>query len=111
MKLETLAIHGANRITDSNRPVVQPITLSTTFGHGEGSPVYSRISNPNRVSLENLLAKLELGKSAAAFSSGNAAGMAVFQSLPVGSHIIAPDDMYHGLKKQLLEIFSDSLDF
>jgi cystathionine gamma-synthase len=109
MKLETLAIHGANRITDSNRPVVQPITLSTTFEHVEGSPIYTRISNPNRVSLENLLSKLELGKRAAAFSSGNAAGMAVFQSLPVGSHIIAPDDMYHGLKKQLVEIFSDSL--
>lgn len=109
MKLETLAIHGANNITDKYRPVVQPITLSTTFEHVEGSPIYSRASNPNRVSLENLLAKLELGKAAAAFSSGNAAGMAIFQALPVGSHIVAPDDMYHGMRKQLLEIFSDRL--
>ena len=109
MKLETLSIHGANRITDSNRPVIQPITLSTTFEHVEGSPIYSRASNPNRESLEGLLVQLEHGKAAAAFSSGNAAGMAVFQSIPVGSHIIAPHDMYHGLRNQLLEIFSDSL--
>lgn len=109
MKLETLSIHGANRITDSNRPVIQPITLSTTFEHGQGSPTYSRASNPNRESLEGLLANLEHGKDAAAFSSGNAAGMAVFQALPVGSHIIAPHDMYHGLRNQLLEVFSDSL--
>ncbi|MEX2593539.1 MAG: aminotransferase class I/II-fold pyridoxal phosphate-dependent enzyme [Anditalea sp.] len=109
MKFETLAIHGANMITDTNRPVVQPITLSTTFEHVENSPLYTRLSNPNREALENLLAKLELGKRAAVFSSGNAAGMAVFQSMPVGSHVIAPHDMYHGMRKQLTEIFSDAL--
>src|SRR5690554_3622785 len=105
MKFETLAIHGGNKITDSNHPVIQPITLSTTFHHGEGSPTYSRAANPNRDALENVLAMMEKGKAAAAFSSGNAAGMAVFQSLPAGSHIIAPDDMYHGMRKQLEEIF------
>ncbi|WP_194776648.1 trans-sulfuration enzyme family protein [Pararhodonellum marinum] len=107
MKLETLAIHGGNIITDNLKPVIQPITLSTTFSHQENSPVYSRASNPNRDALEKLLARLENGDEAAAFSSGNAAGMAVFQALPKGSHIIAPDDMYHGLRYQLQEIFKD----
>src|SRR5690606_13336240 len=65
---------------------------------------------PNRSSLEDLLAQLEGGKAAAAFSSGNTAGMTVFQALPVGSHIILPDDMYHGLRNQLLEVFSDRLE-
>lgn len=105
MKFETLAIHGGNIISDKNLPVVQPITLSTTFEHGGDSPTYSRAANPNRQALENVLAKMEHGAAAAAFSSGNAAGMAVFQSLPAGAHIIAPNDMYHGLKKQLQEIF------
>ena len=109
MKFETLAIHGANKVTDSHRPVVQPITLSSTFEHVEGSPIYSRAANPNRDSLENVLAKMEIGVAAAAFSSGNAAGMAVFQSLPVGSHLIASHDMYHGMRKQLMEIFADKL--
>lgn len=110
MKFETLAIHGGTIIADDNHPVVQPITLSTTFHHTDGSPTYSRAANPNRKALENVLAKMEMGKSAAAFSSGNAAGMAVFQSLPVGAHIIAPDDMYHGLRKQLEEIFAGILE-
>ena len=104
MRLETLAIHAGNLVTDSNLPAVQPITTSTTFVHHEGSLIYSRANNPNRMALENVLAKLEHGEDAAAFSSGNAAALAVFQALEPGSHIIAPDDMYHGIHRQLVEI-------
>jgi cystathionine gamma-synthase len=105
MKLETIAIHAGNYVNDSNKPAVQPITTSTTFLHQEDSMVYSRANNPNRFALENLLAKLEFGEDAASFSSGNAAGMAVFQALEPGSHIVAPDDMYHGLRAQLVHMF------
>jgi cystathionine gamma-synthase len=104
MRLETLAIHAGNIITDSHQPAVQPITTSTTFVHHEGSLIYSRANNPNRMALENVLAKLEHGEDAAAFSSGNAAALAVFQALEPGSHVIAPDDMYHGIHRQLVEI-------
>jgi cystathionine gamma-synthase len=110
MKLETIAIHAGTIIEDKNRPAVQPITLSTTFEHGEGSPIYSRANNPNRLALEQVLSKLEHGEAAAAFSSGNAAGMAVFQSLNPGSHIVAPDDMYHGLRSLLLNVFKGILE-
>jgi cystathionine gamma-synthase len=110
MKIETIAIHAGNLVNDTTQPVVQPINLSTTYLHHEHSPIYSRAANPNRQALENVLAKLEHGKDAAAFSSGNAAGMAVFQALAAGSHLIAPDDMYHGLRKQLLEIFKGVLE-
>jgi cystathionine gamma-synthase len=110
MRLETLAIHGGNIITDSEKPVIQPITLSTTFIHQEDSMIYSRANNPNRHSLEKLLASLEKGADAAAFSSGNAAGVSVFQALEPGSHIIAPDDMYHGLKKGILTLFKGVLE-
>lgn len=109
MKLETLAIHAGNMVSDSRQPVVQPITTSTTFLHQEDSLIYSRANNPNRLALENLLAKLEFGEDAAAFSSGNAAGMAVFQALEPGSHLIAPDDMYHGLRAQLIQLFKGIL--
>lgn len=109
MKTETLAIHAGNFITDSLKPVIQPITLSSTFLHHEGSMIYSRLENPNRKSLEKAMAALESGKDAAAFSSGNAAGMSVFQALPAGAHVIAPDDMYHGLKTLLTEVFKDKL--
>ena len=107
MKFETLAIHKGNHITDNNNPVVQPITLSTTFEHGnEGGMLYTRAGNPNRIALEEVIAALEKGEDAAAFSSGNAAGTAVYQALEPGSHIIAPDDMYHGLHNSMVQLFA-----
>src|ERR1700749_1902508 len=116
MKIETIAIHAGNHANGSSKAVIQPITLSTTFAReADGSfpagYIYSRSSNPNRTSLENVLAKLEGGVDAAAFSSGNAAGMAVFQSLSPGTHIIAPDDMYHGLRNQVKNLFAGILTF
>ncbi len=115
MKIETIAIHAGNTIDEYNKAAIQPITLSTTFERGEdggypGGFVYSRADNPNRKSLENVIAKLEGADEAAAFSSGNAAGGAVFQALGPGVHIIAPDDMYHGLRNQLLQVFSGIID-
>src|ERR1700754_1665720 len=116
MKTETIAIHAGNHTDESSRAVIQPIILSTTFERGPdgdfpGGHIYSRSSNPNRSSLENVLARLENGADAASFSSGNAAGMAVFQSLPPGTHIIAPDDMYHGLRNQLKNLVAGILAF
>ncbi|HVW95020.1 MAG TPA: PLP-dependent transferase [Mucilaginibacter sp.] len=116
MKLETIAIHAGNHVDQTSKAVIQPIVTSTTFeraadGSYPGGHIYSRSSNPNRALLEKVLAKLEGGVDAAAFSSGNAAGMSVFQSLPPGTHIIAPDDMYHGLRNQLKNLFSGILTF
>ncbi|SKB34467.1 trans-sulfuration enzyme family protein [Daejeonella lutea] len=115
MKIETIAIHAGNKIDEHSKAVIQPISLSTTYqraadgSYPEGF-IYSRIDNPNRKSLENVIARLEQGPDACAFSSGNAAAAALFQSLPRGSHIIAPDDMYHGLRTQLLQVFEGVLE-
>ncbi|MFA6946192.1 MAG: PLP-dependent aspartate aminotransferase family protein [Pedobacter sp.] len=115
MKIETIAIHAGNSADEHTKAAIQPITLSSTFERGEdggypGGFIYSRIDNPNRRSLENVVAQLEGAEDAAAFSSGNAAGGAVFQALGPGSHIIAPDDMYHGLRNQLLQVFEGIID-
>ncbi|WP_207425326.1 PLP-dependent aspartate aminotransferase family protein [Pedobacter sp. SYSU D00535] len=115
MKLETIAIHAGNKIDPTTKAVIQPLTLSTTFqrdedGNYPGGFVYSRADNPNRQSLENVLAKLEGGFDACAFASGNAAGAALFQSLEPGSHVIAADDMYHGLKALINQVFPNILD-
>jgi cystathionine gamma-synthase len=116
MKIETIAIHAGNHNDESSKAVIQPITTSTTFvreadGSFPAGYIYSRSSNPNRSSLENVLAQLENGVDAAAFSSGNAAGMSVFQSLKPGTHVICPDDMYHGLRNQLKMLFAGILEF
>lgn len=115
MKPETIAIHAGNFYKTTTNDVTLPINLSTTFlrdedGGYSGGHMYTRMSNPNRTALEKALTALEKGAAACAFSSGNTAGMAIFQALAPGSHIIAPDDMYWGFKKQLLTIFKDILE-
>jgi cystathionine gamma-synthase len=116
MKIETLAIHSGNQIDPNTKAAIQPITLSSTFERGEngdypGGYIYSRSSNPNRKALENVVAALENGVEACAFATGNAAGMSIFQALEPGSHIICPDDMYHGLRNQLKLMFKGILTF
>lgn len=116
MKPETTAIHAANHVKATTGDVTSPIHLSTTFFRGDdggypGGHMYSRVSNPNRTALEKVITELEGGVTSCAFASGNTAGMAVFQALKPGSHIIAPDDMYWGFKKQLMTIFEGILTF
>lgn len=115
MRTETIAIHAGNLTHSATGDVTPPINLSTTFFRDEnggypGGHMYSRVSNPNRSALEKVMADLEKGTEACAFSSGNTAGMALFQALSPGSHIIAPDDMYWGFKKQLQSIFTGILE-
>lgn len=116
MKQETKAIHSLKSTNSATGDVTIPISLSTTFYRGDdggypGGHMYSRVSNPNRQALENVITALEHGEDSCAFSSGNTAGMTVFQALKPGSHIICPDDMYWGFKKQLQNIFAESLTF
>lgn len=100
----TRAVH-AGRIEDlTTGAVVNPLFLSTTFERGPEGQIapkghlYARLSNPNRSALEKLLADLEGGTEAFAFSSGMAAVDAVFQTvLKSGDHVIIPDDNYHGV--------------
>ncbi len=109
MRIETLAVHAGNEVDAATGAVTPPIHLSTTFERdADGSyprgHVYSRTSNPNREALERCLAELEGGAVAAAFASGSAAAMSVFQALRPGEHVLAPSDVYHGTAKLLREV-------
>ena len=84
MQTETIAIHAGNLTHSTTGDVTTPINLSTTFFRDEnggypGGHMYSRVSNPNRSALEKVMADLEKGADACAFSSGNTAGMTVFR--------------------------------
>ncbi|MBS3781893.1 MAG: PLP-dependent transferase [Candidatus Thermoplasmatota archaeon] len=107
--METLSVHAGRKVEESTGAIKSPINLSTTFERAEDGSypkgyIYSRNNNPNRESLEECIKLLERGERCAAFSSGTAAAMAVFQSLSTGDHIICPEDMYHGIKKQIDDI-------
>ncbi len=111
MRIETLAVHAGHRIDPATGAVTLPIYLSTTFerepdGSYPQGYNYIRDNNPNREALEKCLSELEGGVAAAAFSSGSAATMSVFQALSPGDHVIAPLDAYSGTSSLLREIFA-----
>lgn len=112
MKLETLAVHAGREIEAGTGAVTPSITLATTFERAadgtfpEGQPIYTRLGNPNRDSLEMALAALEGGSTALAFGSGQAAAAAMLQSLATGDHVILSDDLYHGVRHLVKEILS-----
>jgi cystathionine gamma-synthase len=101
MKIETRAIHAGRKPESGARDVTPAIHLSTTFHKAEdgslpGGFLYSRTDNPNRAALEEALASLEEGEAALAFSSGNAATLALLHALSPGDHIIAGEDVFYG---------------
>jgi cystathionine gamma-synthase len=111
MHPDTLAVHGAHGADASTGAVAPAIQLSTTFERSADGTlphgyIYGRDANPNRVALERVLAALEGGAAAAAFASGQAATMAVFQSLSPGDHAVLPGSVYYGTKKLVDQVFA-----
>jgi cystathionine gamma-synthase len=111
MQIETLAVHAGRRIDPATGAVAPPIHLSTTFERGEDGEYphgfsYAREGNPTRQSLEECLAALEGGKEALVFSSGLAVATALVQGLEPDDHIVAPIDVYHGLRQVIGGVFA-----
>ena len=109
MKIETLAVHAGHAVDPATGAVSAPIHLSTTFERDiEGAYsrgfMYTRNNNPNRQALERGISMLEGGEAAAAFGSGTAAAMALFQALSPGDHVLAHVDAYYGTSRLLREI-------
>ena len=73
----------------------------TADGEPTGGRVYTRDQNPTYEQAEALLASLEGGRAAMLFSSGMAAGATVFETLDVGDHVVAPEQMYWMLRRWL----------
>lgn len=100
MDFTTRCIHGAVDKTQVTGAVTIPIYQSATFAHpGVGQSTgydYSRLQNPTREHLENLIANLEDGIDAIAFSTGMAAETALMELFSIGDHIIASEDLYGG---------------
>jgi cystathionine gamma-synthase len=110
MKIETRAVHAGRHVDPATGAITPPIHLSTTFERSADGEYprgfsYSREDNPNRRALEECLASLEGGTQALCFSSGLAVSTAIVQSLEPGDHIVAPDDVYWGLRKVIGEVF------
>jgi cystathionine gamma-synthase len=106
--IQTLLAQGGGAIHGPYEEVVAPIHVSTTYQRAAdnsfpGGAGYSRDANPTYHEAERLICALERGADALVFSSGVAAAATVFQSLKPGSRIVAPQMMYWGLRKWLIE--------
>ena len=108
MKFRTQTVHVGSKRDPATGAVVPPIHLASTFvqpGSGEwGEFDYSRSGNPTRSHLEELLATLEGGEAALAFSSGMAATHCVTMLLSSGDHILCGGDVYGGTYRLLHKI-------
>ena len=100
MNISTKCVHGASNNSHNTGAVSVPIYQSATFSHpGVGVSTgydYSRLQNPTREHLEELVANLEGGYDAMAFSTGMAAISLSMELFSPGDHIIATADLYGG---------------
>ena len=98
----TKVIHSGHKEDKETGAVMPPIHLSSTFKQkspGDFKYEYARTNNPTREILEKLLAEIEVGKHAFAFSSGMAAINCLTDALDKDFHIICSDDVYGGTRR------------
>ena len=101
-KFSTKVIHSGHGSDNETGAVMPPIHLSSTFKQnkpGDFQYEYARTKNPSRDILEKLLASIESGKQAFAFSSGMAAINTVCDLFGENYHVICSDDVYGGTRR------------
>src|SRR5438477_11160991 len=96
LEFASRVIHGGQEPDPRTGAVMPPIYATSTYA--QSSPGehrgydYARTRNPTRDALEAMLAALEGGAAAFAFSSGMAAMATVLELLDAGSHVGAVHD-------------------
>jgi cystathionine gamma-synthase len=110
MRFETRVVHAGMHVDSETGAIAPPIHLSTTFERSaEGDTPrgygYVRDGNPTQSHLEDALAAIEGAQKALVFASGMAAGAALLQSLPAGSHVLLPDDSYYSFRALAADYF------
>lgn len=98
----TKCIYGdkAKKVGEPTGAISFPIYQTATYEHPElGKSTgfdYSRLQNPTRAQLEQVVASLEKGIDALAFATGMAAITAFMEIFSPGDHIITDADLYGG---------------
>lgn len=101
-RVSTKCIHTEKErlACDRSGAVSFPIYQTATFAHpalGESTGYdYSRLQNPTRQQVERIVAGLEEGAEAVAFSTGMAAIGAVMELFSPGDGLIVDEDLYGG---------------
>lgn len=103
----TLAAQALGWTDPSTGAVVMPLHTATTFERDPDNRYsrgrsYGRADNPGYDQPQALITALEGGAASLLFASGMAAATAVFRSLPLGAHVVAPRVMYHSLRRWIV---------
>ncbi len=111
LRPETIAAHALRAVDEATGAVVPPIHTSSTYARdGNYAPKlkenYIRNGNPTLWQAEETIAALEGGTSALLFASGMAAITTLLETVPQGSHVVAPDVMYYGTRDWLKRLES-----
>lgn len=118
MRFATRALRVGQEPDPKYRAVIQPLYQSATFAWEDLDHVpdidYTRCKNPNRETLQEVIAALENGRFCTVFGSGMAAISAAFSLLQAGDHLLIATDIYGGtfrlgekyLPKQGIEVSS-----
>lgn len=102
LDIKTKCIYGDKdeNSAENTGAVSFPIFQTATYEHPEiGKSTgfdYSRLQNPTRERVEKVVASLENGIDALAFSSGMAAITALMEIFKPGDHLITDSDLYGG---------------
>ena len=107
--MESLIAQAGHYIDQVSGGISVPIQPSTTYARDEnyapiGDYSYSRDQNPTYDLVEQLAATLDGGAEAKCFASGMAGIAAVFETVNMDEHIVAPKIMYHGAQDWLRRI-------
>ena len=100
--IATKCIYGNHEKFEGDRTgaISFPIYQTATYAHpavGQSTGYdYSRLQNPTREQLEKIVASLEGGLDALAFSSGMAAITTLMEIFKPGDHVISEADLYGG---------------
>ena len=113
LAIETACIHGNGQLEKDHpyRSIITPIFQVATFAHpgiGRSSGYdYSRVGNPTRHDLEEVVNELEHGHGCLATTNGMSAIWLVLELIAHGSHIVASEDLYGG-SVRLFDAVKDS---
>jgi len=108
----TLAAQALGWTDAATGAVVLPIQPAATFIRDPDNQYrrgrnYARADNPGYDQPQALLTALEGGAASLVLASGMAAATTVFRALPLGAHVVAPQIMYHSLRRWIANYAGD----
>jgi len=108
LRPETIAAQAGGAVDAATGAIVPPVHIATTFVRDADNQYrrgycYGRSDNPTVRQVEHVLAELEGGAACLLLASGMAAATTTLLALERPAHVVAPREMYWGLRQWLTQ--------